>query len=479
MMGQSRRPDLRAFGAFASALSRLLAAKETLRLSEERAGALDPRSNAAPETRARRDLIDGVLEALGWDLRPFSRAMVEEARLRRGDHTRYGDYLGIVLPSSRPLLLIEAKELDAAPPTAQREWTRQNSHWANSIPALVQAGLQYNVSGGGPPPLSQVWLDWLSDLRDYASRCAIQHGIPPRVAVLTSGNWWLLVLDTEALINGTPLDGEALLFFATLDEISNPDFFASVARRELTNAPDATIEPTELPQYCTVEENAWIGNALWTDQSNDALPRYSIPRLKVGPAVTVVLTDGTVLRIASSEGSVVPTDPALIRQHFQELHSIRGRLIESLEAATPSFPERRQLDALSPKLRQDRYFLAWNWPTRGDVWVITLGEAEHFVAPDETYFGCPHHDYASARDDGHGLREPRMNPSVDPPVYFSSGSPMHCASQIVHDARHSRCRIAPVDHALCCRSCRFCSECWTAAKLAKLPCNALRTSELQ
>ena len=111
MMGQSRRPDLRAFGAFASALSRLRAAKETLRLSEERAGALDPRSNAAPETRARRDLIDGVLEALGWDLRPFSRAMVEEARLRRGDHTRYGDYLGIVLPSSRPLLLIEAKEL--------------------------------------------------------------------------------------------------------------------------------------------------------------------------------------------------------------------------------------------------------------------------------------------------------------------------------------------------------------------------------
>lgn len=467
MIEEQQQTNLSAYATFRRALSRIQQADRVI----VQQGDLTARADVAPETRARRDIIDAVLEAFGWDLRSFSRTMVEEARLRRKARARYADYLGIAFPELRPLLVIEAKEIDAAAPSPQRDWLKTNSDWADAIPELIQAALAYNEDGEGSAPLSSVWLDWLSDLRDYESRCVTQHGTAPKVVVLTSGNWWLVITDVGGLIAGEQIDGEDIRFFPALTTIESPTFFDTLARSRLYAAPDHTIEPGELLQYCRAEDIRWVGNAIWTTQSNDTLPRYSVPRLMAGAAVTIVLTDGTVLRIASAEASIVPANSEFVAGHLKEVRELRRRLIEDIKTVAPSFPTQGALRDLDQQHTSNPLFITWPWPSRGDVWVLTLGEFDHFLAPDENLFSCPFHSYVAARDDGHGTRTPYLNPTVEPPIYFASGHNLHCASQIVHDRRTSKCKVAPVEATLCCRACSYSSLCWSTDELRQFPCN--------
>jgi hypothetical protein len=110
--------------------------------------------------------------------------------------------------------------------------------------------------------------------------------------------------------------------------------------------------------------------------------------------------------------------------------------------------------------------------------VLTLGQQDHFLKPDRKYEECPHHDFATAERDGHGLLTPVVSPSLSHPP--TTPLDIRFIVRVKScDTRRDRCKIIVVETALCCRACSFRDSCWTEKELSTLPCGRLLKGRTQ
>lgn len=431
------------------------------------------------EAQVRRYVIDPVLVALGWNLEAPTSTLVEagvEATVANG-HRRFLDYFGLgSIDEARALLFVEAKRLSVVLP----------AHDAGMDPRdVIAAALReaFSVREPGTPggtgwALSEEWRGILTTLADYVRRLAAsEHGVPRRV-LLTNGEWFVVFLNpTRSFLDRVGAAND-LIVVSSLEK-------AVEMARELYSSLSHESLADHLPVQNCVDLRRFV------QAEGEPLPAIFAVEVSTGeiggvrpvmgfhPSVAVQVPSGAWVRFADpASGPQVLRDEDELDADMAEISRRSDSLLSELRAQRAL----RLIDASSYEASEARIpkfpsttLLRRETPSR---FVLHIGDrSTPFVSPG-AFEGCPYHAHGPAFQEGRAASETAiLRPSTNPPAYFPSGSPHHCAHRTVHILRAQRCAIRMLDEYLCCRSCVLQHRCWPEG-FREFPCVECASEEV-
>lgn len=420
---------------------------------------------AVLEAHCRIYLIDPMLEALGWELSNPDEMFVEEGveGTTPGARRRFLDYHGRaeVMSGSASLVLIEAKRLSARLPVLRSPTAGRTQGASSAIRQIMQVTATRSEAITAPSAdmdHEADWREWLGTLRDYLERMEQTRAGLPRVAVMTNGDWYVLLRVPGQLLGREPAVEEGIVVFESLDDVlSDLTFFHDhLGRVTLSDGtgphvPEAIgrfVKDGKRPQLIVAILALW-GKAGPVQPSLVLRPVAVMPRGHVSPLRFQLNLPRPYLNLHE--------DPDLMALVLERLSEQLRQLQEACDAAAG--PEGCEWISLEDYRRL--------WPgselgfDAGDEGLLILtGGPVTFLLDESDFDGCPFHAWSACQAEGRtATHRPVASSSADPPSFFDDGSPRHCAHGVVREGKDQRCLI-PEDRHICCRRCIYFAQCW-------------------
>jgi hypothetical protein len=484
---QTRRALAECFGGF-DRLEQLIRAE---RASPRQGDAMQ--SLALLERRTRRFLIDGILNALGWDVADPA-VIREEARAVSNDKAPlYFDYLGLRASDQAPVLIVEAKGADLEAPKPRRSGSLSAAetalHLAREL-AIVKGG-------SGSSKSTSEWLGYLNDLRTYVTSLGTIGRSTLRRVAITSGRWLIIFNNpTDAFVNSGVPDTGAIHFFANTDEMQAGvvRLYALLHRRCLVDDLPLLVSVADALKWLSRDHVTGHLRAVLVSTAKIGARMRQYPARLLYPALAVE-TEGRWLVVVDYDGAKIEEhiDTDDIAPLLDELQR-RG---EALEARTrgligtdrpagsiadfPGLPKDSRSDGqglyeAEPDSLAGR--AARTASTKQLVRVVSgVGaNSEVIVVTGGSWFyklskpagpECQFHEWRNASAAGVAIDAIAVGYSYA--SFTSNEQVRHCANGDHHAARSRHCHLEVIETHLCCRACVFQGECW-ATRPAPVAC---------
>ncbi len=434
------------------------------------------------EAHTRTYLIDEVLTCLGWNLRDPSTIIVEDpieslpalSRVSPGESRRI-DYHGVervgtLLFSS--LLVIEAKKLRSAlPDPLSADVLELSSFFAKAVESR-------RILSNLPERVPKIWTEWIDSVIDYVERVEHAYGTAPSCAAITNGNWYIIFTNPR----GTFIEGNQsisdIVVFRDLGEV----------HRSVTQFYDA-ISYERLRSFVPPQHVQHIGRFI---NGGEAVKVTFATRLsygRAGPRQPVLLAATCAWLYTSKYGWVIfemdfEEDFIQFRNGTEDMIAVIKELSTRRDNFLVELRRHIRPEVLEPSAVADRRVngstLTAARPspeqlicrTDENHYLLAVGSNATFLKDDHTYENCRFHDYGACLKEGQGAADgPILKSSINPPAFFVSGSPFHCANASVHVQRANKCLLAPFERFLCCRKCTYFDHCWPDGG-STLPCQS-------
>ena len=100
-------------------------------------------------------------------------------------------------------------------------------------------------------------------------------------------------------------------------------------------------------------------------------------------------------------------------------------------------------------------------------YVVVTGMSWFYKVDRRSGVECEFHFWKSARQEN--VAAPELHAGYVTDSFTEDGQYRHCAHADLHGLRTHRCHIRPIETHLCCKTCVFAFDCWSADK-ERLPC---------
>lgn len=468
---------------FKRAIQGLVAEAQRNEAPDYPAGFTGEMSAPTLEHNVRKNFLNRILTALGWNLETN---VAEEARVK-GDTTLFLDYLGVHLDTRIPLLIFEAKSWEKPFVSASSAVVGRQSP-----ENLIALALNHIKSGNGAAPVMAEWIEWLSKLRSYVRTLKDQSDHMVSRVAISSGQW--LVIFTEpaaAFLDAADVNSANILIFQTDGFVRESDhIFGQLSYGQLVTDIPSPLRATQLRGFISADSVRRVFRALWArwEASGSAGVLDTFPQIIVYPAAILERSDGVLLHVAAGRSArhFVPSDAAALKEHLDAVRESSDALLEAIceqletqlevsdLADFPGFPVtplRGSRVGLVPEPVQRPVQFVRPWPDRADEFLLVTGASSHFLLEGPTVDPCMGHNWAECQQAGVQVgHAPVIFSSVDPKAFYISGANHHCAHRDIHDRRQGNCYVAVFESFLCCRACILQQICWPDGGGPALPC---------
>jgi hypothetical protein len=479
------------------------------------ADVLNARRELWLECHVRDFVIDQILSALNWQMRPWDTAdgyiaanlVTEQSpdgsrrfRPETDEHRRRMDYLGYSREIDRPLLVVEAKRPKVQLPGVPSPLSIPERHPVGDIFAAALTSIRNGTDV--PEGVSANWKKALEQIRGYCRTVFETRGEWPSRAVLTNGDWLIVFADPRNAFTAAAyevISARHILVFESRAAITEryAQLWALLEYSPLAKE-DRRLQ---VAQVRFVIDPACIESCSYGVRISYTSKRTNYrkaPLLSVSPLLFVRSNGGSFLQIATDwEDELLADDRAPIAGHLDRVQTECSRLKEHFEQTVldgrelPLVPV--DVYAKDTAAFRIRPFVQQFANPDGETFLVLTGSSTHVLTAESGYAGCSFHKHASASATGVAQRgEPLLRPLLTPKSYFLDGSAYHCThkavfavkqEQVTRDNRSrcgSRscvdggafCEIAGFEEFLCCRICALHPAC-AKADAYSLPCRDL------
>lgn len=457
----------------------------------------DPDMEAALEAHVRTYVIDGMLNALRWNIVPSTpdsiENMVPEVQLDPANGPRrYMDYFGYERTAEEPLLVVEAKRPTPFPIPPNGS--------TNTASATVASWVANPTDAPGP------WKDWIPSLQRYVATVALRTGRYPVRAAITDGNWLVILVNPkDAFGNEGQKEARYIEVFADAGEIdSRYDVVFRLLDQRLVSREASEIAPGAIRGVIDPDRVVRLLHGLRLVYTTTPIIGHLVPTITVMPVILLRSENGCWLRV--SRNVVTQNQIRFVPNRYEDLPRHLNEVQEDAETLLQRVQQ--QLDReLKPSPLTDHYADDAFDSMRGiealarqkdNFWIAT-GQATYYLLPEPTVPDCPFHEFGKAAEQQcQALADPLINPSIQTPrAFFTNSQLHHCCHEDVDSSKHVHiteenltrcgprsgrygdvfCEIAPVDELLCCRTCVFQDIC-TKSEILRLPCTVPGTREV-
>ena len=469
------------------------------------------------ECHARDFIVDQILAALNWRLRPLmdardyaaSNLVIEQShggaravRVRAGkeEHKRRLDYLGYDTNTDRPLLIVEAKRPNLQLPSAQAPLALPDAHPSASLIAGGLDTLRGNTAVS-QPSLTSAWMNVLSQVSQYCQSVAMaSDGWPPRAAI-TNGEWFILFTNLEnafAASATTRTQSHSIFVFESSEKLleHHSRLWALLEYGALAKL-DHRIHVARVPFYVDPDAITGCSYGLRISYTDKYTNYRKAPVLSASPLLFVRSSAATFIQVVSDWDQEMPADGrGSISEHIEQVAAEAARLKRDLEDRVLGG---RTLPLISVAAHcEDREALrvrplvqTLQRPIGQQGFLLLTGTSPHYVLPTSEYRDCEFHCHADARARSVAQGgSPVLESSISPKSHFIDGDHYHCAHrdtygvkrEPVTEANQSRCghrsstiggafcELWQFEEFLCCRACALHSACSKATAFF-LPCS--------
>ncbi len=464
------------------------------------------------ERSTRRYLIDGLLQALDWNVDDPAQ-IAEEARSTSATGRRlYFDYLGVAPRAQAPVLLCEAKGFDVPLPRKANGPELEPGAMAE----LIAKAIEDVKRGQKNSSIVSQWAEFLTDLYGYISSLDDLGRRTLRRAAITAGGWIIVFLEpvtafqpwtsgTEGLVtsaNPAPapsVHADHIVCFTSLDDMLNrhPELFKLLHRTRLVDTLPLTLTVTEaLAMIPPDRVGACYQSVLVSTSTKTGALRKPHPTRSVYPALVIETGSRWFAIVDYDRGIDEPRGASSITHFLSELTEkgtalltrLRQRLGLPLVPETvdhfPGFADEPSRSDPSVGMSgpvagstADRMRAA---DAKGVIFVCGSGEVgavtEFVVVTGIEWFykselptgaACDFHFWKAAR--GENVAAPELHTGYVGNSFTEDGQDRHCAQHDLFSLREARCHIRPIETHLCCRACIYAANCW-ATDPHRLPC---------
>ncbi len=448
--------------------------------SVEKAGWLARKEQNEAQGRVLR--VDRVLGALGWRIADGGGAtnVAVEVSVRPGGsrYKRRLDYFGYDSGDRRPLLVVETKTPSLGLPVTDGHAT-PTSHPLGGLIREWASGRQNPKTR-----LNQDWEESLAQLRDYVVDVQERQGGLTR-AVLTNGDWWVVILDPVTALKPGP-DGAPTDLVRVYESPKRVlDLAEELGSLLLYTKVAGSAEPVFVDQilFC-IDPTLIVGMSFGVRVLHVVDVKswdLQVPRVEVAPVLFLHAQGGGRLAVVGdSADAVLPgARPTKLRQHLKAVERSARRLRREVERILAlRLPAPRPISeaysavnfALWPAVVERRIVPGQHHVRR---FIIETGQHTHFIVDSARYAGCPGHRFADlAPKRRNALGFAVSAPSIEEMTVLTDDSPFHCADNAVRRVKAGNvtpdnrercgprstavfCEIAGFEHHLCCRTCAF------------------------
>ena len=419
-----------------------------------RAGrAVEPSIKFMLEAHIRNYLINALLAALNWNIRPARPALlpnlVPESPVDslRDHERRHIDYLGVDRQNDAPLLIVETKRPGSPPPKFNKP---ENPSRASKRPVNPLGIAKIILAGLNGTELAYEWTDWLRDLKDYFASVHA-HGVAPLKVVITDGCWCVVFKNPKRsfLDSANSVVDDLLIIEDDKGAGGRPWIYFEGNFRDLYDELEYYQLASESRLLIPEEIGFHLPHGAYTVATHGLRLKYSEspdfytskPRIQVLPIVFLRQPGSAWSAIDShAEDLYVPIKEENIPEHLEEVGAKAEELKAEISALFASAPKWLSLIdhysdddsfAVLPGVRQIGH--------TGEFLVVT-GDHLHYLQLEPSVPGCPYHDWTAARDAGR--QSPHDRPvssrSVDPRASFPSPGAHHRAHIAVERTKSSR-----------------------------------------
>lgn len=466
------------------------------------------------ECHVRDFVIDQVLSALNWQMRPWDTAdgyvaanlvteQSPEGSLRykeeTDEHRRRMDYLGYSRETDRPLAVVEAKRPKVQLPGVPSPLSLPERHPVGDIFAAALTSIR--VGTDVPEGVSAYWKKALEQIRGYCRTVFERRDEWPSRAVLTNGDWLIVFAEPRNAFTAAEevISAHNILVFesrmaiseryARLWELLEYSWLAKEDRRLQVAQVPFVIDPGCI-ESCSY--------GLRISYASKRTNYRKAPLLSVSPLLFVRSNGGSFLQVATDWDDELPADGREpIADHLERVQTECNRLKADFEQTVldgrvlPLVPV--EVHAQDTAAFRVRPFVQHFVNPDSETFLVLTGSSTHVLKPENEYAGCSFHTHASALATGVAHRaEPLLRSLLTPKSYFVDGSSYHCTHKAVFVVKQEQvtrdnrarcgprscmdggafCEIAGFEQFLCCRICALHTAC-AKAKVYSLPCREL------
>lgn len=422
------------------------------------------------EAQNKKYLIEPMLQALGWDVNDPRFVVVEHEvpPLPQGGivsigESRFLDYhcrISDSVVGQQSLAIAEAKRLSASLPVPQASGSLEHS---TMFARALERRLVHEESA-----LPRYWSTWLDSIVDYARRVQHVTGSPPKRAVITNGNWYVVFANPDtSLANGPPSSGDIFIFRDLAEVHVRAKQFYELLSYSSLRGDLPPQHPSKLSELAAPGERVSCTMVACVDYKPFGRRQ---PLLAIAVRAWVRVPEhgwlmfemdfgDDFIPLRSGTQDLAPLLAQLSRRKDLLLAEIRRYVsVEMIapEILTPERPAVQQpLD--SRALQPERLVCK----TSAQQYLLAVGENFAHITSDVSYDACPYHSHGQCQSEGSAATgTPILHSSIAPIAFFPSGSAYHCAHRSVHEQRIERCLLRAFERHLCCRRCAFVNVCW-------------------
>lgn len=479
------------------------------------ADTLNARQEFWLECHVRDFVIDQILSALNWQMRPWDTAdgyiaanlVTEQSpdgsrrfRPETDEHRRRMDYLGYSREIDRPLLVVEAKRPKVQLPGVPSPLSFPERHPVGDIFAAALTSIRNGTDV--PEGVSAYWKKALEQIRGYCHTVFETRGEWPSRAVLTNGDWLIVFADPRNAFTAAAdevISARHILVFES--RVAITERYAQLW--ELLEYSPLAKEDRRLQvaQVRFVIDPACIESCSYGVRISYASKRTNYrkaPLLSVSPLLFVRSNGGSFLQIATDwDDELLADGREPIADHLDRVQAECSRLKEHFEQTVldgrelPLVPV--DVHAKDTAAFRIRPFVQQFANPDGETFLVLTGSSTHVLTAESGYAGCNFHKHASASATGVAQRgEPLLRSLLTPKSYFLDGSDYHCTHKAVFVVKQERvtrdnrsrcgsrscqdggafCEIVGFEEFLCCRVCALHPAC-AKANVYSLPCRNL------
>ncbi|WP_454772839.1 hypothetical protein [Janthinobacterium tructae] len=425
------------------------------------------------EAQVRQYLLDPTLTFLGWDLGNPSAILVEDAvdAAKEGEHRRFMDYHGKEMKPcgvDTSLLIVEAKRPSVLLPGPSITSSENLSVEIVNAFAAIRSGKSKCKH------FTADWFDRLNTLADYTTRVKQQSGDAPSRVVITNGEWFIVFLNPESALIGKNPSADEVLVFQNLDEVAERanEFCESLEYASLSSK-IPTQHPTDLQKFASIGED--VRAALAVELSFNVIGNIQ-PSMAVRVYARVRTMRGVWIKFRKDYEppyEIMPGKQDAFIERIGILQELANDLIAELRKyanVTVMTPNEAELVAADDGMVSGWHSSALNSSPSPELHYLTLGDGAFYVTSHDAFDDCSFHSFGPCLNAGSAATtQPIIRQSRTPPVYFPSGSKMHCAHKNVHAGRDGKCILQSFETHMCCQRCTYLTRCWPNGTDA-LPC---------